>query len=147
MVSLPPAIAIGIRICDRYTLTNRFRRRDVMLEQYGFIGVLALIAAVFPFIGLAVAWLLRPKRPNPLKNSIYECGVETIGETWVQFRAQYYLFALIFVIFDIEAIFLFPFAVAFNQLTLFAVFEAILFVLILAVGLIYVWRKGALEWQ
>jgi len=118
-----------------------------MLEQYGFIGILAIIAFAFPFIGLAVAWLLRPKRPNPLKNSIYECGVETIGETWVQFRAQYYLFALIFVIFDIEAIFLFPFAVAFNQLTLFAVFEAILFVLILAVGLIYVWRKGALEWQ
>jgi NADH-quinone oxidoreductase subunit A len=118
-----------------------------MLEQYGFIGIMAIIAFAFPFIGLAVAWLLRPKRPDPLKNSIYECGVETIGETWVQFRAQYYLFALIFVVFDIEAIFLFPFAVAFNQLTLFAVFEAILFVLILAVGLIYVWRKGALEWQ
>lgn len=118
-----------------------------MLEQYGFIAILALIAAVFPFVGLAVAWLLRPKRPNPLKNSIYECGIETIGETWVQFRAQYYLFALVFVVFDIEAIFLFPFAVAFNQLTLFAVFEAILFVLILAVGLIYAWRKGALEWQ
>lgn len=118
-----------------------------MLEQYGFIGIMALIALVFPFVGLAAAWLLRPKRPDPLKNSIYECGVETIGETWVQFRAQYYLFALIFVVFDIEAIFLFPFAVAFNQLTLFAVFETILFVLILAVGLIYVWRKGALEWQ
>lgn len=118
-----------------------------MLEQYGFIGIMALIALAFPFVGLAAAWLLRPKRPDPLKNSIYECGVETIGETWVQFRAQYYLFALIFVVFDIEAIFLFPFAVAFNQLTLFAVFEAILFVLILAVGLIYVWRKGALEWQ
>lgn len=118
-----------------------------MLEQYGFIGIMALIALAFPFVGLAAAWLLRPKRPDPLKNSIYECGVETIGETWVQFRAQYYLFALVFVVFDIEAIFLFPFAVAFNQLTLFAVFEAILFVLILAVGLIYVWRKGALEWQ
>lgn len=118
-----------------------------MLEQYGFIGIMALIALAFPFVGLAAAWLLRPKRPDPLKNSIYECGVETIGETWVQFRAQYYLFALIFVVFDIEAIFLFPFAVAFNQLTLFAVFETILFVLILAVGLIYVWRKGALEWQ
>ncbi|MCS7039289.1 MAG: NADH-quinone oxidoreductase subunit A [Anaerolineae bacterium] len=118
-----------------------------MLAQYGFIGVMAIIAFAFPFIGLAVAWLLRPKRPDPLKNSIYECGVETIGETWVQFRAQYYLFALVFVVFDIEAVFLFPFAVAFNQLTLFAVFEAILFVLILAVGLIYVWRKGALEWQ
>ncbi len=118
-----------------------------MLDNYGFIGVMALIALAFPFIGVGAAWLLRPKRPDPIKNSSYECGVETIGDTWVQFRAQYYLFALIFVIFDIEAMFLFPFAVAFNQIGLFAVLEAIIFVLILAVGLIYAWRKGALEWQ
>ena len=90
---------------------------------------------------------MRPRRPDPIKNSVYECGVETIGDTWVQFRAQYYLFALIFVIFDIEAMFLFPFAVAFDQVGLFAVVEAILFVVILAAGLIYAWRKGALEWQ
>ena len=96
---------------------------------------------------MAAAWVLRPKRPDPIKNSVYECGVETIGDTWVQFRAQYYLFALIFVIFDIEAMFLFPFAVAFNQVGWFALFEAIIFVLILAVGLLYAWRKGALEWQ
>lgn len=118
-----------------------------MLDNYGFIGVMAVIALAFPFIGVAAAWVLRPKRPDPIKNSVYECGVETIGDTWVQFRAQYYLFALIFVIFDIEAMFLFPFAVAFNQVGWFALFEAIIFVLILAVGLLYAWRKGALEWQ
>lgn len=118
-----------------------------MLDNYGFIGVMAIIALAFPFVGLAVAWLLRPRRPDPVKNSVYECGVETIGDTWVQFRAQYYLFALIFVIFDIEAMFLFPFAIAFDQIGLFAVVEAILFIVILAVGLIYAWRKGALEWQ
>ncbi|MBX7234232.1 MAG: NADH-quinone oxidoreductase subunit A [Caldilineales bacterium] len=118
-----------------------------MLDHYGFIGVMAVIALGFPFVGLGVAWLLRPRRPDPIKNSVYECGVETIGDTWVQFRAQYYLFALIFVIFDIEAMFLFPFAVAFDQVGLFAVVEAILFVVILAAGLIYAWRKGALEWQ
>ena len=91
-----------------------------MLDNYGFIGVMALIALAFHFIGVGAAWLLRPRRPDPIKNSSYECGVETIGDTWVQFRAQYYLFALIFVIFDIEAMFLFPFAVAFNQIGLFA---------------------------
>ena len=118
-----------------------------MLSEFGFVAVLAIIALAFPFIGVAAAWVVRPKRPDPIKNSVYECGVETIGDTWVQFRAQYYLFALIFVIFDIEAIFLFPFAVAFNQLGLFAVVEAFLFILILIVGLAYAWRKGALEWQ
>ena len=118
-----------------------------MLNQYGFIGILAIVAFAFPFIGAAVAWLLRPKRPDPIKNSSYECGMETIGETWVQFRAQYYLFALIFVIFDVEVMFLFPFAVAFDQVGFFAVFEAILFVFILAMGLLYAWRKKAIEWQ
>ncbi|NOZ49502.1 MAG: NAD(P)H-quinone oxidoreductase subunit 3 [Chloroflexi bacterium] len=118
-----------------------------MLQQYGLIGMLALIALAFPFVVVGFTWLIRPKRPDPIKNSTYECGLETIGETWVQFRAQYYLFALIFVVFDIEAMFLFPFAVAFKQLGLFAVIEALLFVAMLAMGLIYAWRKQALEWQ
>ena len=118
-----------------------------MLDNYGLIAVLAIIALAFPFIGAGVAWVLRPKRPDPVKNSVYECGMETIGDTWVQFRAQYYLFALIFVIFDVEVMFLFPFAVAFDKVGLFAVLEAFLFVLILALGLAYAWRKNALEWQ
>ncbi|NOZ71673.1 MAG: NAD(P)H-quinone oxidoreductase subunit 3 [Chloroflexi bacterium] len=118
-----------------------------MLQQYGLIGMLALIALAFPFVVVGFTWLIRPKRPDPVKNSTYECGIETIGETWVQFRAQYYLIALVFVIFDIEVMFLFPFAVAFNELQLFAVVEAIIFVVMLAVGLIYAWRKQALEWQ
>ena len=118
-----------------------------MLDHYGLIGVLAIIAFLFPFVGVGIAWMLRPKRPDPIKKSTYECGIETIGDAWVQFRAQYYLIALIFVIFDIEVIFLFPFAVAFEQVGLFAVLEAVLFVVILAGGLIYAWKKDALEWQ
>lgn len=118
-----------------------------MLSQYGLIGALAIVALAFPFIGVGIAWLLRPKRPNPVKNSIYECGVETIGDTWVQFRAQYYLFALIFVVFDIEVMFLFPIAVAFEQLGLMQVFYVIVFIVLLADGLVYAWRKDALEWQ
>ncbi len=118
-----------------------------MLSQYAFIGVFAIIALGLPIIGLAVAWLLRPKKPNPVKNATYECGMETIGDTWVQFKAQYYLYALIFVVFDVEAIFIFPWAVAYNKLGLYALTEMILFVAILLGGLAYAWRKGALEWR
>jgi len=118
-----------------------------MLSQYAFILILSGIALLIPVAAVVIGHFLGPRRPDPIKNETYESGVETIGDTWVQFRAQYYLFALIFVIFDIEAMFLFPFAVAFDQVGLFAVVEAILFVVILAAGLIYAWRKGALEWQ
>jgi NADH:ubiquinone oxidoreductase subunit 3 (subunit A) len=90
--------------------------------------------------------LLAPRKPNAVKLSTYECGVETVGETWVQFKVQYYIYALIFVIFDIEAVFLFPWAVAYNQLQLYMVLEGVLFILILGGGLLYAWRKGALEW-
>ena len=119
----------------------------MLVQQYGLIGIFAVIAFIFPIVTLGLTWLLRPKRPNPIKNSTYECGIETVGDAWVQFRAQYYLFALIFVVFDIEAIFLFPFAVAFHRIGLFALIEAILFIFILVAGLLYAWKKDALEWQ
>ncbi len=117
------------------------------LSDYGFLAVFAMIAFGLPVIGLVLAWAIRPKKPNRAKNATYECGMETIGDTWVQFKAQYYLFALIFVVFDVEAVFLFPWAVAYNQLGLYALAEMVLFIAVLAGGLIYAWRKGALEWQ
>ncbi len=110
------------------------------------IGLFIVVAVVFPFIALGLAWVLRPKKPNPIKSQTYECGLETYGDTWVQFRAQYYLFALIFVIFDVETVFLYPWAVAYNQLPLFALVEMFVFLAILVMGLVYAWRKGALEW-
>jgi NADH:ubiquinone oxidoreductase subunit 3 (subunit A) len=119
----------------------------VVLSQYAFIGIFALIALALPVVGLLVAWLVRPKKPNPIKNSTYECGIETIGDTWVQFKAQYYLFALIFVVFDVEAVFIFPWALAYRQLALYGLVEMVLFIAILVGGLAYAWRKGALEWQ
>ena len=118
-----------------------------MLRQYGFIALYAVVAFIFPFLGLLVAWILRPKKPNPIKNSTYECGMETVGDTWVQFKAQYYLFALIFVAFDVEAVFLLPWAVAYRRLGLYALVEMALFLFILLGGLLYAWRKKALEWQ
>jgi NADH:ubiquinone oxidoreductase subunit 3 (subunit A) len=117
-----------------------------MLNDWIFIGIFLLLAPVFPAMALLIPRLIAPRKPNPLKSETYECGIETYGETWVQFKAQYYIFALVFLIFDIEIVFLFPWAVAFDQLPLFAVMEGVIFILILVVGLLYTWRKGVLEW-
>jgi NADH:ubiquinone oxidoreductase subunit 3 (subunit A) len=117
-----------------------------MLNDWVFIGIFLLLAPVFPALALVIPRLIAPRKPNPLKSETYECGVETYGETWVQFKAQYYIFALVFLIFDIEIVFLYPWAVAFEQLPLFAVMEGVLFILILVAGLLYTWRKGILEW-
>jgi NADH:ubiquinone oxidoreductase subunit 3 (subunit A) len=117
-----------------------------MANEWIFIGVFLILAPVFPALALLIPRLIAPKKPDPLKNQTYECGIETVGDTWIQFRVQYYIFALVFLIFDVETVFLFPWAVAFDQLPLFAVLEGILFILILVVGLVYAWRKGALEW-
>jgi NADH-quinone oxidoreductase subunit A len=118
-----------------------------LLSDYYFIAVFVVVACIFPFVALGLAYLLRPKKPNPVKVDTYDCGGKTIGATWVQFRAQYYLYALVFVVFDIEAVFLFPWAVAYDKLGLWALAEAFLFLAILTVGLVYAWRKGALRWQ
>ena len=104
------------------------------------------MSAAFSAIALLAAWLIRPKRPNSIKADTYECGMETVGTSWVQFKVQYYIYALVFVIFDVEAVFLFPLAVAFDQLKLYMVLEMVLFIIILAGALLYIWRKGVLEW-
>lgn len=117
-----------------------------MVDRWGFVALFSLIALSVPIIGLILSWLLRPHRPGPIKQTTYECGLETVGETWIQFKVQYYLYALIFVLFDVETVFLYPWAVAYNVLPLFALVEMFIFLLILGVGLAYAWRKGALEW-
>ena len=118
-----------------------------MLSQYGFILILSGIAMLIPVAAITIGHFLGPRRPDPIKNATYESGVETIGDTWVQFRAQYYLIALIFLIFDVEVIFLYPIAIAYQNLSIFSVLAAVTFVLILFLGLFLEWRKGALEWK
>jgi NADH:ubiquinone oxidoreductase subunit 3 (subunit A) len=118
-----------------------------MLGNFGFVLVLSVVAFIIPLAAIVVGKLLAPRRPDAIKNSTYESGIETIGDAWVQFRAQYYLIGLIFLIFDVEVIFLFPIAVAFSQMTLFGVLATVTFVLILLLGLFFEWRKGALEWS
>ncbi|MDA8188342.1 MAG: NADH-quinone oxidoreductase subunit A [Dehalococcoidales bacterium] len=118
-----------------------------MLTAYGYIAIFLVIAIGFGIVPLIISSLLRPKRPDPVKLSTYECGVETIGPTWVQFRVGFYLYALVFVIFDVETVFLYPWAVAYGKLGLYALVEMFVFVLLLAVGLAYAWRKRALVWK
>ncbi len=117
-----------------------------MQSDWLYIGLFLVIGAFVPTAAIVTAWVLSPKKPNPIKESTYECGIETVGENWVQFRAQYYIFALVFLVFDVETVFLFPWAINLDKLPLFAVLEGIVFILILVVGLVYAWRKGMLEW-
>lgn len=116
------------------------------MATHMFIGIFFLLALLMPILVLVMASLLRPKRPAPLKRSTYECGLEAIGDVWVQFKIQYYLYALIFVVFDVEVVLLFPVAVAFNQLGMLALAALAVFLFLLVYGLIYEWRKGALQW-
>ncbi|HUN23351.1 MAG TPA: NADH-quinone oxidoreductase subunit A [Anaerolineales bacterium] len=117
-----------------------------MLNPWLYIGIFLIVVFILPGVPVLISALIAPRKPNPIKNATYECGVETVGDTWVQFKVQYYVFALLFVIFDVESIFLFPWAVAYNQMNLFMALEGVLFILILTGGLAYIWKKGGLEW-
>ena len=116
------------------------------MSQWIYIGLFFIVGLIIPVGAITVAWILGPKKPSPMKQTTYECGIETVGDSWVQFKAQYYIFALVFLVFDVETVFLFPWAVKLGQLGLFAVIEGIIFILILIAGLVYTWRKGMLEW-
>jgi NADH:ubiquinone oxidoreductase subunit 3 (subunit A) len=117
-----------------------------MFDNWLYIGIFLIVAPLIPAVAVLLPRFIAPRKPNPVKQEIYECGIETMGDTWVQFKVQYYIYALVFLIFDIETVFLYPWAVAFDKLPLFAVVEGVLFIAILLAGLLYAWRKGALEW-
>jgi len=124
----------------------------VIPEEFGRIVILLGVALAFPALPLGVSFLLyqfkiRPDRPDPIKDATYECGVLAEGGSWGQFNARYYLFALGFVIFDVEVVFLYPWAVVHAELVLATLAKAAIFIGILAFGLGYAWRRGALEWR
>ena len=118
-----------------------------MVSEFGIVLLFFILGFVFVAIGLAVAALIRPSHPNPIKNSTYECGEMPIGDTWVRFNVRFYVIALVFLLFDVEVVFLLPWAVVFKQLGWFAFIEMIIFVVILMAGFAYVWKKGDLEWD
>jgi NADH-quinone oxidoreductase subunit A len=120
-------------------------------SPYFSLAVLFIAALGFGLTPLGLAWLWRrtlaPAKPNAIKNAIYECGLESTGDAWVQFRSAYYLYGIIFLIFDVEAVFLLPFAVAFTGLGLAACAAMLVFVLLLVEGLAWAWAKGVLAWE
>lgn len=120
-------------------------------SPYLFILVLLMVAAAFALAPLGLAWLwakrYSPRKPGPGKNAIYECGLESKGDAWIQFKAAYYLYAIIFLIFDVEIVFLLPFAVAFGGLPLGAFIAMMVFLLLLVEGLAWAWQKGVLTWK
>jgi NADH-quinone oxidoreductase subunit A len=118
-----------------------------MLTEFGNIFIFFIVGAVFTAGGLIAAWLLRPHRPYPAKLLTYECGEVPIGDAQVKFNIRFYVVALIFLIFEVEVVFLFPWALVFKQYGMFAFLEMLIFVAILVVGYAYVWIKGDLEWD
>jgi len=123
-----------------------------MLAEYGYIAILLIVAVLFtlmfPIIPLILTRLgLVPKNSTPEKTSTYECGMETIGNTWVQFNFRYYFFAVLFVALDVLTVFLYPWAVNFTKSGLFGLIAVLVFFVIIMIGYVYAWFKGALQWK
>jgi NADH:ubiquinone oxidoreductase subunit 3 (subunit A) len=122
-----------------------------MPDNYLPVVLLFAAAVGFAVAPLALAWLwakkFSPQKPGPDKNATYECGLESKGDAWIRFKAEYYLYAIIFLIFDVETIFLLPFAVAFTHLSVGAFVAMMIFVLLLVEGLFWAWQKGVLSWK
>ncbi len=110
--------------------------------------VLFFVVGVFLVAsGIAVAYFIAPKSSNNQKHEPYECGIPTEGPTWIQFRVGYYLFAIIYLVFDVETVFLYPWGVVMRSIGLRAFIEILIFFIILGLGLLYAWKKGALRWD
>ena len=121
-------------------------------RQYGLIAIFVVVAFIVPTSMLVLSFMLyrlgvRPQKPTAVKQDIYECGMRTIGGRWSQFNFRYYMYALLFVIFDVAVIFIFPWAVRMGKLGLFALIEMAAFIIILGFGWVYAWRKRDLEWS
>jgi len=123
------------------------RVESIMVSQFGIVLLFVILGFTFVTIALLAAALVRPSKPNPIKNSTYECGEIPIGETWVRFNVRFYVIAIVFLLFDVEVVFLLPWAIVFKELGWFAFIEMIVFVAILFAGFVYIWRKGDLDWD
>jgi len=123
-----------------------------LLTNYGYIGLFLIVAVIFTVTTLLIPVILRiirivPHKPNPVKNSPFECGMETIGKTWVQFNFRYYFYALLFIAVDVIAVFLYPWAADLRNLGLSAFVTMLVFIALIVVGIIYAWKKKVMEWK
>jgi NADH-quinone oxidoreductase subunit A len=117
-----------------------------MLSEFGQILTFIILAIVFVIAGLLTARLIAPKNPTKEKLTTYECGEDPIGSPWIKFNIRFYVIALVFIVFDLEVVFLFPWAVVFQKMGMFAFVEMLVFLVILGLGFIYLWARGDLEW-
>lgn len=118
-----------------------------MLTDFGIVLLFMIIGGVFVAIGIFASALVRPRKPTEEKLMTYECGEEPVGSPWIRFNVRFYVVALIFLLFEVEIVFLFPWAVVFKELGWFSFISMTVFVLILLAGLAYVWARGDLEWD
>ena len=123
-----------------------------MLANYGYIGLFLIVATLFAVTTLLIPIFLRfirivPYKPSPIKGSNFECGMETVGKSWVQFNFRYYFYALLFLALDVLVVFLYPWAVDLKQLGHFGFIGMFIFIFIVVVGYVYAWRKKVLEWK
>ncbi|BAU26473.1 NADH dehydrogenase subunit A [Aneurinibacillus soli] len=116
-------------------------------NNYLIVVIFLFLGIILPVVAITLARLLAPSNPTEEKRKTYESGVDPIGSSWVQFNVKYYIFALLFVVFDVETVFLYPWAVAFDSLGLFALVEMMIFIFLLVIGLVYAWKKKVLEWN
>ena len=117
-----------------------------LLRDYLTVGIFGLLGAALVGALLGIGSLLRPNHPSPEKEMAYESGVDPVGDGWSQSQVRYYIFALLFVMFDVEAVFIFPFATRVDAYGWFGVVEMAIFIVILALGLLYAWKKKVLRW-
>ena len=123
-----------------------------MLANYGYIGLFIIAAVLFSLLMVIIPIVLRflkvvPHNPNPVKNATFECGMETIGKTWVQFNFRYYFYALVFLALDVLVVFLYPWAVNLKELGYSGLISILVVIFIVVVGYLYAWRKKVLEWK
>nr|YP_010192083.1 NADH-plastoquinone oxidoreductase subunit 3 [Alsophila denticulata]QZN05725.1 NADH-plastoquinone oxidoreductase subunit 3 [Alsophila denticulata] len=118
-----------------------------LLHKYDSFWIFLLISISIPYLAFSTPRLLAPIREGPEKLASYESGIEPKGNTWIRFQIRYYMFASVFAISDVETVFLYPWAIGFRELGLFAFIEVIILIFILIVGSVHAWRKGALEWS
>ena len=123
-----------------------------MLTDYAYIGLYLVVAVAFTLMMITIPIVLRflrivPHKPNPTKNAIFECGMETIGKTWVRFNFRYYFYALMFIALDVMVVFIYPWAVGLRQLGWIALAAIVIFIFIIVVAFVYAWNKKVLEWK
>jgi NADH-quinone oxidoreductase subunit A len=137
---------VSVVLLESAVLARSLTQVETYYQSYGVVIAVLIAGVGLVAVAFGTARLMAPHRPLPEKLTTYECGIDPVGEGWSQSQVRYYIYGFLFVIFDVESVFLFPWARVFEGLGWTAVVEMGIFIGILAVGLLYAWRKGVLKW-